>query len=872
MSKKLHHAAQIFLENGLSVFPTKKDKSPAVPSWKKFQKSPMPVDKIKDYFNGHGQMAVITGNGLEMIDIDDRHLFNDFQGYLLAEGLQNKVLLEKSPNGYHVVYKFEGESKGNLKLAMGWEEVDEAGEYEWNDRTTLKARDINGKWIVSPCLIETRGTGGYFLCAPSEGYHVIEGAWGSLKPLTSKERDLILEIGRRFDKRPTTAQTTESEPYDEDLKLKIRRPGDLFNEEWETTASQVLEEAGWIRVASTPKSTTWRRPGKKKGVSGELHNDGLFHCYSTSVPELETESKQYTAFSLLVALKFEGDYGAAAAWINENYEVFSTEEEVKKVLKDNPTEIDNAYNYSGLSEATVTELLLDLSLPVPPSHKVARTTVKYRPTQLNKCIKKIDQALCNGSGDWGYHHLMGSVGYIQCNQFHMYNKDSLELRIEQSVEIKVKKKKTWYTDRCPMHVVQKLLTYPGTKASRITGFSHTPMINKKGDIYGLEHGYEKGIYFTHNGGFEVADDLSWQDCYDKLEEELCGDILFVPEDTELLTAAYIGFMLSSICRPGFKGGCPGTLFTANEAGTGKSTAINIALSIITGEGVGSNTWMSTPDERAKALIAQIAAGGTTILHDNIQKGTELDDGNYAEAITAGKITGRRLGKTETMRLDCKMNFVFGGNSLTVSQELARRLTFIRLETQKINPAQRQVKDRDIVQNVIKNRKRYLGYLLRMLQLGANMKDQVEEIGGSGVGTFWDHLVRNPILVETGVDIANALGISSEGGSRDIDLKDQTIELLYDLYRGEGEDGFTARHLYNWVNSEEETTGELLTDVKDSLVELNGFAFKSTKSLGRALMMIVNRPSAAGVIIKAVRKGQRAITYEFVGMGAVEGSE
>ena len=860
--KHIHEAARVFLENDFSVFPTRKDKTPAVPSWTVFKKRPINPDKVADYFNGHERMAIITGSAsgnLEMIDVDDRHLFSEIRKKISKFEFADKILFEQSPNGYHVVYRCEDKIEGNMKLSMGWEEVDEAGEYEWNNRTTLKAVEIDGKWIVSPCLIETRGEGGYFLCAPSKGYSIIEGAWGSLDPLTKEERAKLLALGRSFDKRPE-AEALE-EQYDEDLRLKIKRPGDLYNELWESTIPSLLEEYGWTKTAATPKSTLWRRPGKSKGNSGELHNDGQFQCYSTSVAELETEGKQYKAFTLLTALKFGGDFAMAAAHVAGDYEVIMSEEEVKEVLEDNPEEIDNAYNYSGLDENIITQLLLDLSIPVPPGKKQGRVTVKYRHTQLNTCTKEVDQALCKVPGDWGYFHLLGSVGYVQDNQFHMYNKDSLELRIEQSVEIKTKTKKQWYTDRCPMHIVNKLLSYPGTDASKIKGFSSTPMVARDGTIYGLEHGYENGIYFTHNGGFKISD-LSWRDCYDKLVDILCKDILFDPKHHEVMQAAYIGFMLAMICRPGFSGGCPAYLFNANESGTGKSTAIHIALRLVTGDHIGSTTWMDTQDERAKSLIAQLTAGGTVLLYDNIQKGTEIDDGNFAEAITAGKITGRRLGKSEVMKMDCRMGIVFGGNGLTVSQELARRLVFINLVTPTVNPQNRKFQNENIMTTVIKNRIELLSYLLRMLQLGANMENKIKG-KLSGVGTFWDAMVRNPIMGETGVDILNALGTGQEGSSNEVELKDQVIELLRDLYAAEGEKSFTARHLYNWVNSEGEETGALITDVKDSLIELNGFAFKSTKSLGRALMLIANRPSSSGYIIKPERKGQRAVMYHIV---------
>jgi hypothetical protein len=358
-----------------------------------------------------------------------------------------------------------------------------------------------------------------------------------------------------------------------------------------------------------------------------------------------------------------------------------------------------------------------------------------------------------------------------------------------------------------------------------------------------------------------ASNLTWRECYDKLVEELCGDILFEEDHRDVLTAAYIGYLMTLVLRPGIKGGCPGYLFTANEAGTGKSTAIQIGMTLAYGKQAQSTDWAKGEEERFKVLISKLASGAGALLHDNIELGTEVADGNYAEMITSGEITGRKLGKSEIMGFECKLACVFGGNSITVTTELARRLSFINLETLTARPESRKVSDPDILGTVKRERKRLLGYLFRMIELGAEMEIKLNR--RLGVGTFWDEMVRNPILTETGIDIADRVGAKVEGASESGEDFETAVELIQDLMDAEGVEEFTSRWLFNLVNSQEEETGTPVTNVRDAMVNLNGFSWKSTKSLGRALGKIVNRPTTTGLILKRQKRSGKPIVYYMV---------
>jgi hypothetical protein len=122
-----------------------------VGTWKTYQNRLPSELEISTWFaNAHDALCLVCGKvsgNLEVIDFDHAgELFSAWKEKIDSE-LYAKLVVEKTPSGgYHVAYRCEGEICGNIKLAQGIRE--------------------EGKLVT---LIETRGEGGLFLCAPSEG-------------------------------------------------------------------------------------------------------------------------------------------------------------------------------------------------------------------------------------------------------------------------------------------------------------------------------------------------------------------------------------------------------------------------------------------------------------------------------------------------------------------------------------------------------------------------------------------------------------------------------------------------------------------------------------------------------------------------------
>ncbi|MFA6497881.1 MAG: bifunctional DNA primase/polymerase, partial [Desulfurivibrionaceae bacterium] len=168
-------AAHTLLNAGFSIIPTGADKRAAISSWKPFQSRLMTSDEAEEHFTNGARLAIIGGKvsgNLECLDFDDPTIYEPFHELLQMRcpGLLRKLTVRRQTpsGGYHVIYRCSSPVAGSLKLAMN-PGVDEEGNYKEDTR------------------IETRGEGGYFLSAPSEGYKVLSGSMIDCPTLTAEE-------------------------------------------------------------------------------------------------------------------------------------------------------------------------------------------------------------------------------------------------------------------------------------------------------------------------------------------------------------------------------------------------------------------------------------------------------------------------------------------------------------------------------------------------------------------------------------------------------------------------------------------------------------------------------------------------------------
>ena len=176
-------------------------------------------------------------------------------------------------------------------------------------------------------LIETRGEGGYIICAPTNGtvhptlgvYELLRGGFGTIATITPEEREALWNPARSFDRMP------EPEPHDPaERQSRQAQPGswddavspiDDYNDR--TAWSDILPH-GWTMVYRQSETEYWRRPGKNRGVSATISRNGLdrLYVFSSSGEELETQ-KPYTKFAAYARLRHGGDFKATVAALSQ---------------------------------------------------------------------------------------------------------------------------------------------------------------------------------------------------------------------------------------------------------------------------------------------------------------------------------------------------------------------------------------------------------------------------------------------------------------------------------------------------------------------------------------------------------------------------
>lgn len=285
----LRFGMQEYLAAGLCVLPAvRREKRPTV-SWKKYQSRLPTPSEIDNWFVTCRPDAVcivagsVSGN-LELIDFDlGGERFEDWAARIPDELLTRLFIETSQSGGRHVVYRCQETVGGNIKLAQ--RQTDDG--------------------IVT--MIETRGEGGLFLCAPTTGYEIIQGDLDNLPVLSSDERETLLlaawELNEHWVTSPQSRSCGDSPP-----PCEITRPGDDFNARGDVVA--LLEKHGWRACGKRSDGNLhWTRPGKNRGTSATL-KDRTFYVFSSNAHPFEPNSA-YSPFAVYALLDHQGDFHEA---------------------------------------------------------------------------------------------------------------------------------------------------------------------------------------------------------------------------------------------------------------------------------------------------------------------------------------------------------------------------------------------------------------------------------------------------------------------------------------------------------------------------------------------------------------------------------
>jgi hypothetical protein len=296
-----HSVAASLTSAGISVLPVTIEKRPALGGWRDFQSRIPNARELHGWFSaqnpdGLGAICGQVSGGLEVIDLDSK---NDPSGTLndsaqaaireLAPGLWERLVIETSKSGGLHLY-FRSPSPGRSHKLAHWPDA----------KGQLKE------------IAETRGEGGYVVCAPSPGYVLRQGRLESPPMLTAEERDDLLAAVRSLDRTPAQAPAEASSPPHLGGGLT---PLDDFNRRGD--ALVLLTKHGWCIGPARPDGSLYlRRPGKSEnGYSATWNYAGrrTLSVFSSNAQPFATTPTSYGPAAIYALLECGGDFRRAAA-------------------------------------------------------------------------------------------------------------------------------------------------------------------------------------------------------------------------------------------------------------------------------------------------------------------------------------------------------------------------------------------------------------------------------------------------------------------------------------------------------------------------------------------------------------------------------
>ena len=305
--------AKEYYQSGLSIIPIGEKKLP-IGSWKRNQ-----TELIEPSFSSCIGIGIVCGEvsgGVECIDIDQKYsldgkLFENYKN-LIAQADKNllkKLVVQSTPSGgYHFVYKC-ATIEGNKKLA---------------NRHTTEAEKLENPKDKIRVLVETRGIGGYFMVAPSDGYKVIYGDLKQISILNALEREILFVCAR------TLNEVFEAATVNKNSQKTILENLSPF-EDWNNRGDvlDLLESEGWVVKLQNGAKKLLLRPQGTGMWSADWNEDKRIFYVFTSSSEFE-QNKGYNPTQVLAKLRFNDDFSECAKWLlKEGYGNFTPDKNEK---------------------------------------------------------------------------------------------------------------------------------------------------------------------------------------------------------------------------------------------------------------------------------------------------------------------------------------------------------------------------------------------------------------------------------------------------------------------------------------------------------------------------------------------------------------
>ncbi|MFM2094101.1 MAG: hypothetical protein RIS70_1225 [Planctomycetota bacterium] len=730
--------ATSYLQAGLCVLPASlKEKRPAVPRWKPFCGRLPTLQELEAWFTEPRPACVLAGSvsgNLELLDFDHRgELFDQWAEAVAkeSEGLLERLLIETSQSGgRHVIYRSSEPVSGNRKLAQRIIPA-KSGDAMIVDGKSYVPRKTGDRYEVTCTLIETRGEGGLFLCSPTPGYELHQGAFNAIPVLDSTERAILVEAACSLNELIPTP-----EPFPE-LCNGSRRPGDDFNERGDFKT--LLRRHGWTRIRSG-ENEQWRRPGKQLGCSATLKANTLF-VFSSNAAPFEPD-RAYSPFAAYALLEHGGDFQAAAVSLRaEGY----------------GGELEEANNSKQAEKRR--------RPPAPPVSRPDLPSIVIDGRQLSELTDQAMAAVGKANSPPTVFVRSGTVARIMRDEHGVpriepFDRVRMRCRLSEVANFfTLRKGEGGSYDRVgthpPLSLAENVLAQTNWNLPPLAGIARAPILRHDGSIC-TQPGYDpiSRLYYCPDPGLkltpipEYPDSNEVQACVDILQ----GVISDFPFADDASRANALGILFTLLMRPVISGHVPLAIVDAPMQGTGKTLLVTALATIAVGN-VASESIPSrgNDDEWRKKITSIMLVGSPFVLLDNIPDNTTIESPSLAALLTSDEWADRLLGRNDAIRLPAKTVWAATGNNLRVTGDMPRRSYSIRLDANTERPWERTTfKIRGLIQHVLSNRGDLLSAALTIIRAWYTNRQPIANVPSLGGFEAWARAVGS-VLAFAGID-------------------------------------------------------------------------------------------------------------------------
>lgn len=229
--------------------------------------------------------------------------------------------------------------------------------------------------------------------------------------------------------------------------------------------------------------------------------------------------------------------------------------------------------------------------------------------------------------------------------------------------------------RPPNDVLKDILALPATLLPEIDRISRVPVFLPTGRLL-IRPGYdqETRTYLALNRLEGISSGMDLESAKQMILGDFLGDFHFADLDGVANTLACL---LQPFLAPLVGSPTPLYLVEASRRGEGKGLLAQAIAQVTCGRPAGVMTQPRDEDEARKRITSLLIDGSPLVLLDNVY---ELKSGVLAAALTSEFWEDRLLGLNQKVRVQNDAIWLATGNNVVLSEEIARRVIAIRLDS------------------------------------------------------------------------------------------------------------------------------------------------------------------------------------------------